>query len=128
MGFKDHLATIEEDSKRRNRTIKRVIANSYQSSPPLLTSNLNQAGIVSRTTGEVRDTEFPVLRDIDDQFENPFTVVAVPNATITIDLSKPDAHYHRLKLDDQLGTITTFFINLENLAKNKSLLFLLDIS
>lgn len=127
MGSKDHLPNAEETSRKRNRDIKKVTSIAYISNPPVLTREVDSVGIVARTTGEVRDTDFPILANIEDLTDNIFTVVAGATKTIQIELGKQEAQFHRLLLDDDGGTITDFVIDMVGLAKNKALEFIADI-
>jgi len=127
MGSKDHLPTIEETTKKRNRNIKKLTSIQYIGNPPVFTREVDQIGIVSRTTSEVRDTDFPVLANIEDLTDNIQTTIIATTKTIQIELGKQEAQFHRLFLDDDGGTITDFIINMVGLAKNKALEFIADI-
>ncbi len=127
MGDKDHLATPEEIAKNQRRDLKKVVSSIFQGNPPTLTRDVTSIGNVARTTGEVRDTAFPVLADIDDLTDNVQTVVVGAVATITVGLDKANAQFQRLKLDDNAAAITSFIIDFVGLAKNKALEFIADI-
>jgi hypothetical protein len=129
MGRKDHLGTPEEDYKRRTRELKKVTSTVTQGNPPVFTRGLNQAGIVGKTQTEVRDTDFPILFDIDDQTQNLLVSPATTNIDYIIDLSKQEAHYHRLKIvdvDDSANPVTNINVFFTNLAKNKEIQFTIE--
>lgn len=129
MGDKDHLPTPEESSKNSARAIKKVTSTAYIGNPPVLTRGIDQVGIVARTTGEVRDTDFPILFDIDDKTTDYKVDPATNNLTYTLDLSKQDAHFHRLiiaDLDVDAVAITNIDVDFENLSKNKELQFTIE--
>lgn len=124
---KNHLPSKDEHDKDSRRKIKRVITNNYIGNPPSITRNLEEAGIVQKTEGQVRDTDFPLLPSIDDLTDNIQTAIVGTIATITVALDNPEAQFHRLKLDDDTGTLTDFIIDLTGLAKNKAVEFITDI-
>lgn len=127
MANKDHLPTNEENTKRQKRDLKRIVSTNYQSAPPVLTQDITDTGTVSRTTGEVRDTDFPILKDIADLTDNLQTIVAGSVKTIQVELGKQEAQFQRLLLDDDSGSVTEFIIDFIGLAKNKALEFIADI-
>lgn len=119
MPQKDHLGTREEYDKGRSRDLKRIVANNYQSSPPLLTGNLSGIGFNTKTSKEIKNVAFPILFTIDDESGN------ISN-TVNIDLSLEDSHYHIVQLSDNGGTIANINVNFINLPKNKLVSFFLD--
>lgn len=127
MANKDHLPTPEETTRKRQRDLKRVVSTTFQGNPPVFTRSVDQIGVVAKTTGEVRDTEFPILESIDDLTDNVQTAIVGAQATITVQLDKAYAQFHRLKLDDAAGAITDFIIDFTGLAKNKALEFIADV-
>jgi len=127
MANKDHLPTNEENTKRQKRDLKRIVSTNYQSAPPVLTQDITDTGTVARTTGEVRDTDFPILENIEDLTDNLQTAISAGTKTIKIELGKQEAQFHRLLLDDDGGSITAFVIDFIGLAKNKALEFIADI-
>lgn len=127
MGRKDHLPTADEVSRKTQRDTRRAIQTVYVGNPPVVTRNLQEAGITQKTENEVRDTNFPILANIEDLTDNIQTIVTATTKTINVELGKQEAQFHRLKLDDDSGTITDFFINFIGLAKNKALEFIADI-
>lgn len=127
MANKDHLPTNEENNKRQKRDLKRIVSSNYQSAPPVLTQDITDTGTVARTTGEVRDVDFPILKDIADLTDNLQTIVAGSVKTIQVELGKQEAQFQRLLLDDDGGSITDFIIDFVGLAKNKALEFIADI-
>jgi len=123
MGHKDHLGTQEEDIRRRQRELKKVTSTAYQGSPPVFTEGLDQVGLKARTTGEVRDTDFPILFNIDDQtLQGNFD-------EYTLDLSLQTAMYHRIIIGDEdeaaaaIGNIDILFVKL---PKGKELQFTIE--
>lgn len=122
MGRKDHQETIEEANRKRNRDIKRVTSTAYQAAPPVLTRGIDAIGASLKTSGQVGDVTFPILFFIDDR-----TDAALGTLNYDLILSEPDAHFHRLTLNDNGGAITNFNIFFLNLPKNKELQFTLVI-
>jgi len=129
MGKKDHLGTPESDLRKRQRELKREIANVTQGNPPVFTRGLNQAGIVAKTQAEVRATDFPVLFDIDDKTENYLVTPATTDLDYTLNLGNQEAHYHRLIIADvdvDSDPITNINVFLTNLAVNKEIQFTIE--
>ena len=123
MGLKDHLGTAESDARKKSRDLKKVISVSYQGNPPVFAGGLNLVGQNIATAGAIRDTDFPILFDIDDQAQG-FNL-----DTYNLDLSKQDAMYHRIiigDVDEAVQPILNIDVFFNNLSKNKEIQFTIE--
>ena len=121
MARKDHLITIQEDSKLSKKFLARNNAIAFQAQVPTIAQQINGIGAASKTPDEVKDTKFPVLNPIDEIGKNL-------SAALNIDLSLENSPFHCLELSDVGDTITDLAIDFINLVKNKAERFILDIT
>ncbi len=121
MARKDHLITIQEDSRLNKKFSIRNNVIAFQATQPTIAQQINGVGATSKTPDEVKDTKFPVLNPIDEIGKNL-------SAALDIDLSLENSPFHCLELSDVGDTITDLAIDFINLVKNKAERFILDIT
>ncbi len=121
MARKDHLITLQEDSKLSKKFLTRNNVIAFQAQQPTIAQQINAIGATSKTPDEVKDTKFPVLNPIDAIGKNI-------SAALDIDLSLENSPFHCLELSDVGDTITDLAIDFINLVKNKAEHFILDIT
>jgi len=121
MARKDHLITVQEDSKLNRKFSSRNNAIVFQAQQPTIAQQINGVGATSKTPDEVKDTKFPVLNPIEEIGKNV-------SAALNIDLSLENSPFHCLELSDVGATITDLAVDFINLVKNKAERFILDIT
>ena len=121
MARKDHLLTVQSDSKLSKKFESRNNVIAFQAQQPTIAQQINGIGATSKTPDEVKDTKFPVLNPIDEIGKNL-------SAALNIDLSLENSPFHCLELSDVGDTITDLAIDFINLVKNKAERFILDIT
>ena len=121
MARKDHLITIQEDSKLNKKFASRNDVIAFQAQQPTIAQQINGIGATSKTPDEVKDTKFPVLNPIDPIGKNL-------TDALSIDLALENSPFHCLELSDVGATVATLTVNLVNLVKNKAEKFILDIT
>ncbi len=121
MARKDHLLTVQSDSKLSKKFESRNNVIAFQAQQPTIAQQINGIGATSKTPDEVKDTKFPVLNPIDAIGKNL-------TAALNIDLSLENSPFHCLELSDVGATVATLTVNLLNLVKNKAEKFILDIT
>ncbi len=121
MARKDHLLTVQSDSKLSKKFESRNNVIAFQAQQPTIAQQINGIGATSKTPDEVKDTKFPVLNPIDAIGKNL-------SAVLDIDLSLENSPFHCLELSDVGATVATLTVNLINLVKNKAEKFILDIT
>lgn len=121
MARKDHLITIQEDSKLSKKFLTRNNAIVFQAQVPTIAQQINNIGATSKTPDEVKDTKFPILGPINEIGKNISDVLG-------IDLSLENSPFHCIELSDVGATVATLTVNFTNLVKNKAEKFILDIT
>ena len=127
MTDKNHLPTSATAGRQAARDIRRTVQTLYIGNPETLTRNLTEAGSTQRTESETGNTEFPILKEINDLSDNVQTMISDGVATIQVNLDNAAAHFSSLELDDNSGEVTEFVIDYVGLAKNKVLEFITHI-
>ena len=121
MARKDHLLTVQSDSKLSKKFESRNNVIAFQAQQPTIAQQINSIGATSKTPDEVKDTKFPVLNPIDAIGKNL-------TAALNIDLALENSPFYCLELSDVGATVATLTVNLINLVKNKAEKFILDIT